>query len=360
MNHDLEKRIIAIDALRGLAALAVMTVHALGSAKNIYPEYINYIIKNGGLGVQLFFVISGFSMFLTLSKSMSIESKDIFNFYIRRIFRIMPLFLFVLLFSFIFKNYPLYTASGPVIENFLAHFFIIDSFNPYWMSNGIIGVEWTISIEMLFYLFVPVFFKYIKNKKNAIIATVLATLISSIYVKNMLTLNPIGNIDLWKYFLYKNLIFQLPVFMSGFILYYLIFPQKEIISEKINKLIIPIVLIILIAPNLILFNKYSIIGIIFVLLCYLVYKYPLKIIVNKYTCHLGKISFGIYLLHLYAMQLALKIISMFNIENNTLLFYNTYFIVSIIIVIIISSLAYKLIEEPSIYLGKKIIKRYAK
>ncbi len=352
-------RIESIDALRGFAAICVLAIHAIGESRDIYPKFIEYLIQNGGLGVQLFFVISGFSMFLTLGRNPTLDNKNIFSFYLRRIFRIMPLFLCVLIFSFILKNYIL-NLSEISIGNFLAHLFIIDSFNPYWMSNGIIGVEWTISVEMIFYFFVPVFFKYIKNKKDSIIVFISSIIISSIYVKVMLGLNPTPNSELWKYFLYKNLMFQLPVFLSGFILYYTIFPKKEIRSKKLNRLILPIISLTILFPYLLTFNKYALVSILFVLVCYFFYKYPIKLFVNKYTSYLGKISFSVYLLHLYAIQVSTAIIKYYGILDNTLFYYNIHLILSIIIVILMASITYKFVEEPGIKLGKYLVKIYGK
>lgn len=78
-----------IDSLRGLAILAVLMVHCGQYGINKYPDLIANIINTGGRGVQLFFVASAFTLFLSLARrSETVKS----NFYIRRFFRIAPMY----------------------------------------------------------------------------------------------------------------------------------------------------------------------------------------------------------------------------------------------------------------------------
>lgn len=78
--------------IQGLRAISVISV--------IFFHYeINYF-KGGYLGVDIFFVISGYLMSLILD--VKIDKKNIVNFYIKRIKRILPALIFIILITLIF------------------------------------------------------------------------------------------------------------------------------------------------------------------------------------------------------------------------------------------------------------------
>lgn len=86
-----ESRIIKydyIDALRGWAILGVVLTHC--NYQQLPSIGVN-IMKSGGNGVQLFFVVSACTLWLSLTARKS-EKGFISNFFIRRIFRIAPLY----------------------------------------------------------------------------------------------------------------------------------------------------------------------------------------------------------------------------------------------------------------------------
>ena len=93
------KRLEHIDALRGLAALAIILFHLvrIPNPDLPLPNYLSFISTVFGLGVPMFFIISGFSIFFSLT-SRKQDRKWIPKFYLRRYFRIAPLFYFMLVF----------------------------------------------------------------------------------------------------------------------------------------------------------------------------------------------------------------------------------------------------------------------
>jgi len=92
-----------IDGLRALAIIAVVLYHA-------FPKFI----KGGFVGVDIFFVISGYLIGSILLKKFDTKKFCIYTFYARRIKRIFPALLLVLVFSLIFSWFSLtdieYTA----------------------------------------------------------------------------------------------------------------------------------------------------------------------------------------------------------------------------------------------------------
>jgi peptidoglycan/LPS O-acetylase OafA/YrhL len=81
-----------IDTLRGLAILSVVMVH---SSQNFPPrsEVLIQIAAQGSRGVQLFFIASALTLFLSMdARSGDQEPRSLESFFIRRFFRIAPAF----------------------------------------------------------------------------------------------------------------------------------------------------------------------------------------------------------------------------------------------------------------------------
>jgi peptidoglycan/LPS O-acetylase OafA/YrhL len=169
-----------LDALRFFAFFAVFVNHVLISFGYYNPNpTFKFIQKNflsaGGLGVSFFFVLSGFLItYLLLEEKENQGRIDIKKFYIRRILRIWPLyFLIVVLSLFLF---PLF--KGTVPANFPIRF-ATDQLNPWlyvgfagnfdylWhgISNVLIGVLWSVSIEEQFYVFWPLIIAFVPRKR---------------------------------------------------------------------------------------------------------------------------------------------------------------------------------------------------
>src|SRR5947207_718976 len=82
-NHS---KIGSIQTLRGIAVLAVFLTHTQITNVILELSRIDYSFSTGWLGVELFFVISGFVVTLSLHRG----SFNVGSFYIKRIFRLMP------------------------------------------------------------------------------------------------------------------------------------------------------------------------------------------------------------------------------------------------------------------------------
>ncbi len=98
-------QIKVIQALRGIAAIAVMWYHKRDFLKIEDYPLGEWLVGKGGMGVDLFFVISGFIMVKVASGLSDKYSNQIHagvDFWIKRFTRIMPIYIFVtLLFSFL-------------------------------------------------------------------------------------------------------------------------------------------------------------------------------------------------------------------------------------------------------------------
>ncbi len=352
------QRIEFIDALRAIAVLGVIAIHTIGWAAASFPKAIGFAILHGSLGVQLFFLISGFAMFLTIHAGK--DSKlNLKAFYLRRIFRIAPLYFLLLIIILSMRGFWSGT-SGFSGMNILSHFLFIDSFSPYWMIGGIIGVEWTLSIEMTFYAFIPVFQKYIKNRQSALIAFIVSVIGSFVYAKLLLPHSPIPEQDYWTVFVFRGLIFQLPMFMLGFLLYFIIYPEREIAPVKKYNSKLLLCAGALILPILYIFNHSVPLGLLFFGFAYFLYRYPVKLLVNKIFTYIGRISYSMYLLHLLVGGYARALLDYFNLHLSELWYATLLFLITILFTMAVSTLTYYFIEKPGIALGKKLIQKMRK
>jgi peptidoglycan/LPS O-acetylase OafA/YrhL len=140
----LSKHIKGIDGLIAIAAIAVFLSHATG----------NYgIFKLGWIGVDLFFVISGFLLSKILIENKG--SKNYFGaFYNRRALRILPIYFLVVIPLVILH---LYVNKIPQIVPCSYLFYFQNSFamSYGWLSG--LSHTWTLAIEEQFYLIFPLF-----------------------------------------------------------------------------------------------------------------------------------------------------------------------------------------------------------
>lgn len=92
-----------VDSLRGLAFLLVLLLHVSQQVPSL-PDRLRRVTDDRQAGVQLFFLVSAFTLLTSLSQRSKRESRPIQNFLVRRFFRIAPLFWAALVFSITVGN----------------------------------------------------------------------------------------------------------------------------------------------------------------------------------------------------------------------------------------------------------------
>ncbi|MDO4729566.1 MAG: acyltransferase family protein, partial [Bacteroidota bacterium] len=176
-----------IDGLRCLAVLSVILFH-------INPKYM----PSGFLGVDIFFVISGYLITSILYREMSNQRFSFIDFYNRRIKRILPIF-FVVIFAGLFVVWNLflykdmYSVANSAIASvlFLANIYFSRSPEGYFDSS----VEerpfvhiWSLSVEEQFYFIFPLLLllmfkiKPLKKYKLKFILFLIGGLIASLFI----------------------------------------------------------------------------------------------------------------------------------------------------------------------------------
>ncbi len=163
-----------LDSIRFIAALMVFLGHAISPSyqylpiKNTFWEKLLNTISNGGTGVSIFFVLSGFLITYLLISEYELNLKiSVKKFYMRRVLRIWPLYFLVVGFSFLI--YPalksMFGMNNPLGSNILYHLSFLSNFDVIHIEKFHVGsdamsqnITWSVSIEEQFYLFWPLLF----------------------------------------------------------------------------------------------------------------------------------------------------------------------------------------------------------
>lgn len=159
-------RIQYLDYARFFAILGVIVVH-VGASSSFYYFVPNSISSLGRFGVQLFFIVSGITIYLSYENLKRKTSNPIKPFYIKRFFRIVPLFIIMGIYYSIKDDIPIYKVLSP-----------LSGLNPSYI-NSIAG-GWSIWNEMYFYLLFPAYLYFRKSKLNTFLLALILLSISNV------------------------------------------------------------------------------------------------------------------------------------------------------------------------------------
>jgi exopolysaccharide production protein ExoZ len=153
----MKKKIENIQALRGTAVLMVVVYHIWSFEKNFWDsdKILPDVLKFGHIGVDLFFVISGF-VIVTVTKGLFSQSGAIKTFLIKRITRIYPLY-WLYTFLLVISYCILGTDFGNFSTDFKAFLLLPQGKLP------VLNVAWSLINEMHFY-FVFAFLMFFNEK----------------------------------------------------------------------------------------------------------------------------------------------------------------------------------------------------
>src|SRR5215217_6252583 len=217
------QRLDFIDSLRGIAIIGVIITHTSSICKlsGLSRDFANI----GQYGVQLFFVVSAFTIFFSLSNSDG-RKFQIRDFFIKRLFRIIPVYwLGIILYTIIYGVNSRGWRDAPELWHFPVHALLLNVLWP-TTSSSVVPGGWSISCEVLFYLSVPLLYTHFKSQRR-ILLFVTATVIVWPFINHFLQkwISPLlfSNIEpgIAKQFWYRWLPNQLGCFAFGMVLFYL-------------------------------------------------------------------------------------------------------------------------------------------
>ena len=162
----------ALDGIRGIAIILVLFFHCFRN--NIFP--FNYISELGWVGVDLFFVLSGFLITGTLIDSRK-NKNFIKHFFIKRILRIFPLYYLTLILTFLLFSIPNISEYNHYLDkqHFESLFYYLTFTQNFkfaftgWGITDILNHFWSLAIEEQFYLFWPFLILIFKKTQNLLL-----------------------------------------------------------------------------------------------------------------------------------------------------------------------------------------------
>ncbi|WP_161597534.1 acyltransferase family protein [Fluviispira multicolorata] len=347
MNQNIVYR-SDIDGLRAVAVILVVFFH-------LFPE----ANPGGFIGVDIFFVISGFLISTIIFKNLDNNSFSILDFYFRRIVRIFPALILVLLSTFLigwlllldgeFKNLGKHIIGGiGFVSNVIQWREGLNYFNSY--LKPLLNL-WSLGVEEQFYFVWPFVVIICWRFKKYLLTIIILFLILS-FIVNIFFLFSLENLN----FSYKMPVTRFWEILFGSLLGYISLYKKRDDRKIINniKSFLGLSFIIL---SLIFINSGKLFPGFWALLpvigSYLIIdsgqnSYINRVfLANQYVVYLGLISYPIYLWHWPL------------ITYNKLLFSDQPPLVSLIIVLILtiflSMITYHFLEKPI----KKVNKKFA-
>jgi peptidoglycan/LPS O-acetylase OafA/YrhL len=283
--------------MRGIAILMVLAVHStmffnMFNIKQL-PFDFQYVLQSGKYGVALFFIVSAYSLF----RSLDIRKEKRFKYYfIRRFFRIAPLYYIILIFLFYFTDGKLFYMQNGIYNislfNLVSHLFFVNGFftNNF---NSIIGVEWTIFVEVLFYLILPVIFIFKKHLIKIFLfflsVTIISSLVNKFYLSN----------ELEKIQLYFSPLTWFVVFMFGILIYKYDNNYIKNIFIKNKNIILSLFLFSFLMFSYIKLPGNYLVFSILLAVFFMLNKYnKISLFNNNILKKIGELSFSIYLIHM--------------------------------------------------------------
>lgn len=349
-------RIDFIDSLRGGAIAGVVMVH-VGQVVDGLPGWLRSFAAYGGNGVELFFMLSA----LTLVSIYRDRGRDPRAFFIRRFFRIAPMFYvgaaFYLLMWGTGPQLP-YSPDGISPATILLTFAFLHGWSPA-AFNSVVPGGWSIANEAMFYLLFPLLLGVLTNPRRALLAFSAAFVLSRatfVFVPVMLAG---GTYESYPIKTYAAFLFpaQLVAFLGGFVVYYLMGKTKfmpENLKTPALLVVIGCIFAVAASGNKSLTN-YLLADLLFVPFILLVQASHFRFLVNSVLQYIGKVSFSVYIVHFFFVRLVhqFALPGLGEVMAPALLFLAAYGLV-FALSILVATLTYRWIELPGISLGKML------
>ena len=357
-----------LDALRGLAILGVVTVH---SAVAVGKPFAHLDLALAGrYGVQLFFMVSAFTIFLTLDRAKESGRQSWPDFFIRRFFRVLPMFWVGLaLYAFVPGRAPDYQTMSFTPQDYALSALLQHGWNPV-LIDALVPGGWSIAVEGTFYLLTPLFYRGIKNWRTAlllvpgsVIASQAAYLtVAASYHEHYLFAGVPRH--LMRVFVYGWFPAQLPVFACGILVYQLVrLLKKHPLSRPAGALLIILSVVWLLEivdiDKHFWITEHVFFALGFVPLILGLETYPAGLLVNRATRFLGRVSYSTYLLHFAVMRQVMVILARLPLPlglQGSLAAFLLLFAATLLVTVPLAWLAYRVVERPCIEAGTKLIR----
>lgn len=349
-------RLSSLESLRGIAALMVVFYHLVELAQLPLPPQLSLVRTHFGLGVPLFYALSGFVLSYGYAEKLRLRPGAIANFFIGRFFRIAPLFFAVIIFwrgiGWLLWSWPL--PSQSVVLNFTFLFGLVPG-----EHESLVMAGWSIGVEMLFYLVFPIFAVALRSIWSTAVFFGISLVLSAA-VFNAFSAAGLGS------YAYMNLATHMPFFVAGALAFQLWQASRQ--KGQIFGWMALLSAATLGASMLISTDLYqalfdlrfgmlhrNIWAVVFGLFIYSVCTIHVPFLENGALPWLGRISFSLYLLHPMLMVALMKMgaIAWFS-SLGLWTGFSAGGIATLFSLVAASHLTYVFIETPGISLGRRL------
>lgn len=359
-----------LDAARFIAAFGVFALHFSNDLKGTFAglqdetlfKWIYLFTSKGSLGVNFFFVLSGFLItFLILKEKSDYGKFQLGKFLIRRTLRIWPLYFIIGLIGF--GLFPVIFDDYQTSHQASNYFLFLANFDEIWYGSddsiNFLTAPWSVAVEEQFYLFWGIaIFMLLRTKRNFTPVLILFIYILSFYFR-------------WQHWqdeaiIYHHTLSVCQDILTGAFIGYSVFNSAKWI-DRIQRLSKPFLIFVYLlgiglclAKNKLFDGELIIIERVvlslffgFIIIDQIGGKNSLfKLGRFKLFNHLGKISYGIYMYHLVVMYLIWRFIPVqdYGVIAGGIL----ALLLSVIGTYVISFLSYRFVELKFLSLKPKL------
>ncbi|NHO17146.1 acyltransferase family protein [Acetobacter peroxydans] len=295
----LTKQLDSIQVLRAIAALWVVMFHTVGNATTYgwTSQFMPSLARHGEMGVDIFFVISGFVIALiSYGKPVGLDAAR--RFVIARAARVIPLYwVLTSLFTALLIFAP--SAFGHARFNLwhvISSFLFIPSLNWAGIVVPVINVGWTLNYEIWFYvLFTLAIATFQKPIRSVMIALVALALVHPLREGGII----------WNF--YTN---SIVLEFAGGVILGTVYAKYKNIAPSIIFPLIPTVGLVIWQYDLSFTgeNRFIALGLPAFLAVACALYFENRIRWNKFLCSLGDASYSLYLTHALTIPVCMKLI----------------------------------------------------
>ncbi len=352
-----------LDSIRGISVLAVFFLHAIhpDPGTGFFTKMIYYFHANLFLGLDVFFILSSFLLtWLGINEYKLKGNFSFINYFIRRVLRIWPLYILLMIFSFIIVPYVAVYYHMPVsLPPAYYYLFFISNF---YLEGHVYFLRflWTLSVEEQFYLFWGFCLVLFQKRMMLCVLFLAATSIAyTVYAVQT-------NADVY----YNTLIYLFDFavgILSAALMHrgsYIVkaFKKMTIVNNILFLLLLPAFFIVIFcityfAPNLLGYWEDIIMRYVFIIYTGFFIidqmvneKVFLKLKSQRFLIYTGKISYGLYCFHGIVLTFGLLALQKLQIKMPALV---TVFLL-LAVNYIISAISYQYIEKPFLLLKNKM------
>lgn len=339
-----------LNGIRAIAAVAVIVSH-IGLSLSNYKFNNASAYSLASFGVTMFFALSGFLItYLCLIEKNTHRTIDIRKFYIRRIFRIWPLYYFYIIIVL--------AIVGFTFSNKIFYYLLLVPNIPFAQAALIPGMKafpylshyWSVGVEEQFYAFWP----WLLNRSNRILTVTLGFFFAFLLFK--LSLSVFNGNKLLLTILYYTRFgclalggaFAYLVIVNHKVIQFIKHPVCEILSWSI----------VLLAA----IGKYHVFSIIdheifavatlVIIVNQITNTSKIISLENKVFDYFGKISYGLYIYNPLVIYLVSLVLKKF-VTQDVFLSHLIIYVVNLLVIVFISHVSYQYFEKPILKLKER-------